>query len=51
MSTVRPDEIITRGEFAALLTRNLELDTTKAEKEPPTFIDIDGYWSEKNIET
>jgi len=25
--TVRPDEVITRGEFAALLTRNLELDT------------------------
>ena len=48
--TIRPDDIITRGEFAALLARNLELDTTEAEKEPPTFDDIDGHWSEKNIE-
>ena len=48
--TVRPDEVITRGEFAALLTRNLELDTTKAEKKPPTFTDIGGHWSEKDIE-
>jgi len=48
--TIRPDDTITRGEFAALLVRNLELDTTEAEKEPPTFDDIDGHWSEKNIE-
>ncbi len=48
--TIRPDDTITRGEFAALLARNLELDTTEAEKEPPTFDDIDGHWSEKNIE-
>jgi len=48
--TIRPDDTIKRGEFAALLARNLELDTTDAEKEPPTFEDIDGHWSEKNIE-
>jgi len=48
--TVRPDDTITRGEFTALLVRNLGLDTTKVEKEPPTFDDIDGHWSEKNIE-
>jgi len=48
--TVRPDETITRGEFTALLVRNLELDEKKVEKEPPTFDDISGHWSEKNIE-
>ena len=48
--TIRPDDTITRGEFAALLARNLEIDTTETEKEPPTFDDIDGHWSEKNIE-
>ena len=48
--TAKPDNIITRGEFTALLVRYLKLDTTKAEKEPPTFDDIDGHWSEINIE-
>jgi len=48
--TVKPDNIITRGEFCALLARYLELDTTGAEKEMPTFSDIDGNWSEANIE-
>lgn len=48
--TARPDNIITRGEFAALLARYLKFDTTKAEKESPTFDDIEGHWSEKNIE-
>jgi hypothetical protein len=48
--TVKPDNIITRGEFCALLARYLELDTTGVEKEMPTFSDIDGNWSEANIE-
>ena len=48
--TVKPDNIITRGEFCALLARYLELDATGAEKETPTFSDIDGNWSEANIE-
>lgn len=48
--TVKPDNIITRGEFCALLARYLEIDTTSAEKETPTFSDIDGNWSEANIE-
>jgi hypothetical protein len=33
--TIRPDDIITRGEFAALLARNLELDTTEARRSRP----------------
>ena len=48
--TVRPDDVISRGEFCALLVRYIGLDTTKAEQEPPTFNDIDGHWSEVNIE-
>ncbi len=48
--TVKPDNIITRGEFCALLARYLKIDTTSAEKETPTFSDIDGNWSEVNIE-
>lgn len=47
---IRQDEIITRGEFAAILVRDIPLDTTNAEKDPPSFPDIDGHWSEKNIE-
>ena len=47
---VGQDEIITRGEFAAILTQDIPLDTANAEKNPPTFADIDGHWSEKNIE-
>lgn len=47
---IAPDEIITRGEYAAILVRDIPLDTTNAEKDPPSFPDIDGHWSEKNIE-
>lgn len=47
---VRRDEIITRGEFAAILVRDIPLDASNAEKDPPSFPDIDGHWSEKNIE-
>lgn len=48
--TVKPDNIITRGEFCTLLARYLELDAIGAKKETPTFSDIDGNWSEANIE-
>ncbi|UWG97460.1 S-layer homology domain-containing protein [Dehalobacter sp. DCM] len=47
---IRQDEIITRGEFAAILVRDIPLDTANAAKDPPSFPDIDGHWSEKNIE-
>jgi len=47
---IAPDDIITRGEFAAIVVRDIPLDTTNAEKDPPSFPDIDGHWSEKNIE-
>ncbi len=47
---IRQDESITRGEFAAMLVRDIPLDTANAEKDPPSFPDIDGHWSEKNIE-
>jgi len=47
---IRQDEIITRGEFAAILVRDIPLDTANAEKDPPSFSDIVGHWSEKNIE-
>ncbi|MHB1406041.1 MAG: S-layer homology domain-containing protein, partial [Desulfitobacteriaceae bacterium] len=43
-------EIITRGEFAAILVRDIPLDSSNAEKDPPSFSDIDGHWSKKNIE-
>ncbi|MCI2047605.1 MAG: S-layer homology domain-containing protein [Faecalibacterium sp.] len=33
--TVKPDNIITRGEFCALLARYLEIDTICEEKETP----------------
>ena len=49
-STVGQDDIITRGEYAAMLARYLSLDTSNTEKDPPSFPDIDGHWSEKYIE-
>lgn len=47
---IQQDEIITRGEYAAILVRDIPLDITNAQKDPPSFPDIDGHWSEKNIE-
>lgn len=49
-SFVGHDEIITRGEYAAILAQEIPLDTSNAEKDPPSFSDIDGHWSEKYIE-
>ena len=42
------DDIITRGEFAAMLVRDIPLDTTNAEKDPPSFPDIDVLVGEKH---
>lgn len=47
---IRQDEVITRGEFAAILVREYSLNTANVEKDPPSFPDIDGHWSETNIE-
>lgn len=47
---VGKNDIITRGEFAADLAKELELDTGNAAKDPPTFSDIDGHWAGKYIE-
>ncbi|MFT9494704.1 S-layer homology domain-containing protein [Anaerosolibacter sp.] len=44
------DEIITRGEYAAILANEISLDTSNAEKDPPSFSDIDGHFAEKYIE-
>ena len=49
-SFVGKNDIITRGEFAADLAKELKLDTGRAVKDPPTFSDIDGHWAEKYIE-
>ena len=49
-SFVGKNDIITRGEFAADLAKELKLDTGSAVKDPPTFSDIDGHWAEKYIE-
>jgi len=48
--TVRPDSIISRGEFAALLVRYMEINTADAEKVTPAFDDIGGHWSAANVE-
>ena len=48
--TVRPDNVISRGEFCALLVRYMKIDTSDTEKETPSFTDIDGHWSEAYIE-
>lgn len=44
------NDIITRGEFAAMLSQELKLDAADTEKSSPSFSDIDGHWSEKYIE-
>lgn len=44
------DDIITRGEFAATLAKELELDTGNADNDLAAFSDIDGHWAEKYIE-
>lgn len=48
--TVRPDQIITRGEFAALLARHTESKEHYVKDEISVFKDIENHWSQKNIE-
>lgn len=47
---IREDDTITRGEFAAILVKEIGLEITEEKKEQPSFPDIGGHWSEKNIE-
>ncbi|MCT4563557.1 MAG: S-layer homology domain-containing protein [Maledivibacter sp.] len=48
--TARPDQIITRGEFAALLVRQTESKEHYVKDEVSIFKDIENHWSQKNIE-
>lgn len=45
-----PDEIITRGEFAALVARTMELPEPVESEVTIRFTDIAGHWSEQHIE-
>jgi len=45
-----PDNIITRGEFSALLARTMELETKESEDAEPIFEDIIGHFAKKDIE-
>ena len=47
---VHPDEIITRGEFAALVARTMELPEPVESEVTIHFTDIAGHWSEQHIE-
>lgn len=48
--TARPDQIITRGEFAALLVRHTESKEHYVKDRVSIFKDIENHWSQKNIE-
>lgn len=45
-----PDNIITRGEFSALLARTMELDAKDSGSVEPAFEDIIGHFAQKDIE-
>ena len=45
-----PDEIITRGEFAALVARTMELPEPEESEVTLRFTDIAGHWSEQDVE-
>ena len=47
---VHPDAIITRGEFAALIARTMELPEPNESQITIHFTDIAGHWSEKHVE-
>ena len=47
---VHPDEIITRGEFAALIARIMELPEPSESDVTIHFTDIARHWSEQNVE-
>lgn len=44
------DQILTRGEFASILVRDIPLSTEDAKKDKASLPDIRGHWSEKYIE-
>ena len=45
-----PDAIITRGEFAALIARTMELPEPDESEVTIRFTDIAGHWSEQYVE-
>ena len=45
-----PDNIITRGEFSALLARTMELEDKYSENVEAVFEDITGHFAQKDIE-
>src|SRR5699024_10343165 len=45
-----PDDIITRGEFSALLARTMKFETKDREDVEPVFEDIIGHFAQKEIE-
>lgn len=47
---VHPDNIITRAEFAALITRTMELPKPSGQNITIRFTDIAGHWSESDVE-
>lgn len=47
---VHPDEIITRGEFTALIARTMELPEPSESEVIIHFTDIAGHWSEQYVE-
>ena len=47
---LHPDAIITRGEFAALVARTMELPEPEESEVTIRFTDIAGHWSEPHIE-
>lgn len=47
---VHPDAIITRGEFAALVARTMELPEPSESEVTIHFTDIAGHWSEHHVE-
>jgi hypothetical protein len=46
-----PDNIITRGEFSALLARTMKLEAKDRENVGPVFKDIIGHFAQKEIES
>jgi len=47
---VHPDEIITRGEFAALIARLMELEEKGEDEVSIHFTDINDHWSEQYVD-
>ncbi len=47
---VHPDEVVTRGEFAALVSRSLELPEPEEKEVTIVFPDIAGHWAAKDVE-